>query len=50
MNMNKETASPEAVAATEPRNSNGHTGALFLSLLVYGAALTSLPRLKKAAE
>ena len=28
----------------------GHTGALFLSLLVYGAALTSLPRLKKAAE
>jgi hypothetical protein len=28
----------------------GHTGALFLSLLVYGAALTCLPRVKKAAE
>jgi hypothetical protein len=26
----------------------GHTGALFLSLLLYGAALTALPRVKEA--
>jgi len=26
----------------------GHTGALFFSLLLYGAVLTALPRLKRS--